>query len=161
MNNKITKKMITLTLSTALALGCMGTVSAYSGDSDVHSQRGKTDYIESHGNQDYLRPFMSGHSTTPALPYNENGNQGIVVLQRIIAPRDAGKTVMIEVSNFTNGMKSVNLSAHVDNEFLENAMEMYHGDEVHVHIPSDAAGKTLKITMSTNSVSGRCDLTLF
>lgn len=161
MNNRITKKMIALTFSAALALGCMGTASADLIDHRVPGTRAKTDYIQPHDHHGRPLPVMSGHSTTPALPYNQNGHQGSVVLQRIVAPGDTGKIVIVEVSCFTNGMKSVNLSAHVDGEFLVNSMKLQHGDEVHVHIPSDAAGKILKITMSTNSASGRCDLTLF
>lgn len=103
---------------------------------------------------------IGGSTTTSLLPKNIDGNQGTRQWGTTISRYDVNSSVTVKVSGFTNGMKTVNLSVLVDGVYISGGMEMSSGSTVTFVVPSDAAGKNLSIFMSTNSVQGKCDLSI-
>lgn len=104
---------------------------------------------------------MGGTSTTPVLPKNITGADSIVVWRTGVAASDIGETFRVKVTNFTNGMDTVNVAIQIGGQYIAGSFGMRSGDSVTFDVPDGTQGQMVEIYMSTDSnTPGTCRLTI-
>ena len=94
---------------------------------------------------------VTGVSTTPVLPRNEDGNQGMAVFSSTITDAQAGQTFGVRISDFTDGMNQINLSINVDGNAQWWAGNLRPGAAIPFTLPAGSAGQEFAIKASTNA----------
>lgn len=108
-----------------------------------------------------VSPRLGGSTTTPVLPRNVTGADSIVVWKTSVAASDIGETFYAKVSNFTNGMSTVNVAIRINNQYVAGSFGMRSGDDVEFDVPAGTEGTLVEIYMSTDSSTpGTCRLTV-
>lgn len=94
---------------------------------------------------------------TSEIPQNTTGANSKVMLTTFVNRSDLGKTFNVVVSEFTDGMETVNVAVQIDGEPINAAMYLRENGKLSFKVPSDTpVGAAVDVYMSTNSTPGTC-----